>query len=143
MMRGGGWFRYMHGVDNAKPNVTRQLLLRVLAYAKPYRPQIAGMLLTILLTTGLGLLNPLIFREIIDGALADKDMDKLHILALGLVAIPIVSGAVRVVQRKLNVSIGEGVIYDLRVALYHHLQQMSLRFLHQYQDRRTDEPPEQ
>ena len=128
MMRGGGWFRYMHGVDNAKPNVTRQLLLRVLAYAKPYRPQIAGMLLTILLTTGLGLLNPLIFREIIDGALADKDMDKLHILALGLVAIPIVSGAVRVVQRKLNVSIGEGVIYDLRVALYHHLQQMSLRF---------------
>ena len=128
MMRGGGWFRYMHGVDNAKPNVTRRLLLRVLAYAKPYRPQIAGMLLTILLTTGLGLLNPLIFREIIDGALANKDMDKLHILALGLVAIPIFSGAVRVVQRKLNVSIGEGVIYDLRVALYHHLQQMSLRF---------------
>ncbi len=128
MMRGGGWFRYMHGVDNAKPNVTRQLLLRVLAYAKPYRPQIAGMLLTILLTTGLGLLNPLIFREIIDGALAEKDMDKLHVLALGLVAIPIASGAVRVVQRKLNVSIGEGVIYDLRVALYLHLQQMSLRF---------------
>ena len=39
MMRGGGWFRYMHGHGNAKPNVTRRLLLRVLAYAKPYRRQ--------------------------------------------------------------------------------------------------------
>lgn len=128
MMRGGGWFRYMHSTNDAKPNVTRRLLLRVLAYAGPYRGQIAGMLGTILLTTGLGLLNPLIFREIIDGALAEKDLERLHILALGLVAIPVVSGGVRIVQRKLNVSIGEGVIYDLRVALYHHLQQMSLRF---------------
>ncbi|MXX82717.1 MAG: ABC transporter ATP-binding protein, partial [Chloroflexi bacterium] len=127
-MRGGGWFRYMHSANDAKPNVTRALLLRVLAYARPYRRQIAGMLATILLTTALGLLNPLIFREIIDGALAQKDMQRLHILALGLVAIPVASGAVRIVQRKLNVSIGEGVIYDLRVALYHHLQQMSLRF---------------
>ncbi len=128
MMRGGGWFRYMHSTNDAKPNVTRRLLLRVLAYAGPYRRQIAGMLATILLTTGLGLLNPLIFREIIDGALAEKDLERLHWLALGLVAIPVASGGVRIVQRKLNVAIGEGVIYDLRVALYHHLQQMSLRF---------------
>ena len=129
MMRGGGWFRYMHGLDEkAKPNVTRSLLLRVLAYARPYRLHIIGMLGTILITTFLGLLNPLIFREIIDGALVKKDLSRLHILALAMVMIPIVSGGVRIVQRKLNVSIGEGVIYDLRVALYHHLQQMSLRF---------------
>ena len=129
MMRGGGWFRYMHGMDaKARPNVTRRLLLRVLAYAKPYRRQIAGMLGTIVFTTGLGLLNPLIFREIIDSALPQKDFGKLNVLALGLVLIPLFSGGVRIIQRKLNVSIGEGVIYDLRVALYHHLQQMSLRF---------------
>ncbi len=128
-MRGGGWFRYMHGMDaKQKPNVTRRLLLRVLAYANPYRLQIAGMLSTIVFTTGLGLLNPLIFREIIDSALPDKDYGKLNLLALGLVLIPLFSGGIRIIQRKLNVSIGEGVIYDLRVALYHHLQQMSLRF---------------
>ncbi|MCY4538454.1 MAG: ABC transporter ATP-binding protein [Chloroflexi bacterium] len=127
-MRGGGWFRYMHGFEAARPNVSRRLLLRVLAYAQPYRPHILGMLGTILITTFLGLLNPLIFREIIDTALANKDLDHLHLLALGLVLIPILSGGIRIIQRKLNVSIGEGVIYDLRVALYHHLQQMSLRF---------------
>ena len=128
-MRGGGWFRYMHGLDEkAKPNVTRSLLLRVLAYARPYRLKIIYMLATILLTTGLSLLNPLIFREIIDGALAQKDLAKLNVLALGMVMIPLFSGGIRIFQRKLNVSIGEGVIFDLRVALYHHLQQMSLRF---------------
>ena len=128
-MRGGGWFRYMHSMnDQQKPNVTRRLLLRVLAYAQPYRLQIVGMLSTIVFTTGLGLLNPLIFREIIDSALPEKDTGKLNLLALGLVLIPLFSGGIRIVQRKLNVSIGEGVIYDLRVALYHHLQQMSLRF---------------
>ena len=129
MMRSGGWFRYWHGADlTNKPNVTRHLLLRVLAYAGPYRPQIAGMLACILLTTGLGLLSPLIFREIIDSALPEKNIGKLNLLVLGLLLIPLASGAVRIVQRKLNVSIGEGVIYDLRVALYHHLQKMSLRF---------------
>jgi len=128
MMRGGGWFRYMHGFEAEKPNVSRRLLLRVLAYAQPYRLHIICMLGTILLTTFLGLLNPLIFREIIDSALANKDLDHLHLLALGLVLIPLISGGIRIIQRKLNVSIGEGVIYDLRVSLYHHLQQMSLRF---------------
>ena len=128
-MRGGGWFRYMHGIDDkAKPNVNRRLLLRVLAYAKPYRSQIIGLLSTIVFTTGIGLLNPLIFREIIDGALPQKDFAKLNLLVLGLVLIPVASGGIRIIQRKLNVSIGEGVIFDLRVALYHHLQQMSLRF---------------
>jgi len=129
MMRGGGWFKYLHKFDTAdKPKVTRSLLLRVMAYARPYRLQIAGMLGTILLTTFLGLLNPLIFREIIDNALANKDLAALNLLVLGLVSISLLSGGIRIIQRKLNVSIGEGVIYDLRVSLYHHLQQMSLRF---------------
>ena len=129
MMRGGGWFRYMHGLEaKSKPNVTRRLLLRVLQYALPYRPQIAGMLAAILLTTVLGLLNPLIFRQIIDVALPEKDVGKLNLLALGMILIPLISGGVRIFQRKLNVAIGEGVIYDLRVSLYHHLQRMSLRF---------------
>ena len=129
MMRGGGWFKYFHGADiSERPKVSRGLLLRVLAYARPYHLQIAGMLVTILLTTFLGLLNPLIFREIIDTALANKDMAQLNLLALGLVLIPIASGGIRILQRKLNAAIGEGVIYDLRAALYHHLQQMSLRF---------------
>ncbi len=126
---GGGWWSYIRSdADGKRPAVTRSLILRVLNYARPYRNQIIGMLITILITTGLGLLTPLIFRDLIDNALQNNDAQRLNILALGLIAIPVLSGGIRIFQRKLNASIGEGVIYDLRVSLYHHLQKMSLRF---------------
>ena len=129
MFHGGGWFVYMRNDgEEAKPRVTRDLLLRVLAYARPYRLQIMILLGMILVTAGLGLLTPLIFRDLIDTALPNGDATRLNWLAVGLVAIPIISGVIRVFQRKVNAGIGEGVIYDLRVSLFEHLQRMSLRF---------------
>src|SRR5690242_17516383 len=126
---GGGWWVYMRdNSDGEKPQVTWALLKRVLAYAKPYRWHIIGLLVTIIVTTLMGLLTPLIFRDLIDNALTNGDARRLDILALGLVAIPIVTGLIRVFQRKLNASVGEGVIYDLRVALFRHIQHMSIRF---------------
>ncbi|MBN1965195.1 MAG: ABC transporter ATP-binding protein [Anaerolineae bacterium] len=124
---GGGWFSLVRAEGKLQA-VNRAVLRRVLGYARPYRWQIAAMLGTILLTTGLQLLTPLIFRDLIDRTLPRKDMARLNLLAIGLVLIPIISGLIRIVQRRLNAAIGEGVIYDLRVALYTHLQRMSMRF---------------
>jgi ATP-binding cassette subfamily B protein len=127
MWHGGGWFSYMRSGDQ-KPKVTRELLLRVLAYARPYWNQIGGMLVMILLSTGVSLVSPLIFRSLIDQVLPQKDMGRLVILAVALLLLPIFSGLIGVVQRRLNAAVGEGVIYDLRVALFARLQRMSLRF---------------
>ena len=122
----GGW-AYLRAGDQ-KPTVTRQLLMRVLGYARPYTLQIVGMLVMILLTTGLGLVSPLIFRTMIDKVLPAKDIRQLVFLAIALLLIPVLSGGIAVVQRRFNASVGEGVIYDLRVALFARLQRMSLRF---------------
>lgn len=122
-----GWFQYMRSGDE-KPKVTRELLLRVLTYAKPYWWHIAGMLITILLTTGLSLLTPLIFRNMIDVVLPAKDTNRLIMLGVALLAIPAFSGGINVIQRRLNSSVGEGVIYDLRSSLFARLQRMSLKF---------------
>src|SRR5512138_97071 len=127
MWHGGGWFMYMRGADE-KPKVTRALLLRVLSYARGYWWHIAGMLVTILLTTGLSLLTPLIFRNMIDKVIPAKDIHRLIWLAIALLLIPAVTGVVNVIQRRLNATVGEGVIYDLRSALFARLQLMSLRF---------------
>ena len=126
-MHGYGWFMSMRQGDE-KPKVTRELLVRVLNYAKPYWWHIGGMLLTILLTTGLSLVTPLIFRQMIDKILPSKNLNQLVMLAIALLLIPIVDGLISVVQRRLNSTVGEGVIYDLRVALFGKLQRMSLRF---------------
>jgi ATP-binding cassette subfamily B protein len=127
MRHGGGWFTYMRSGDE-KPTVTRELLLRVLSYARGYWWHIGGMLVTILLTTGLSLLTPLIFRNMIDVVIPAKDTNRLILLALALLLIPAVTGGINVVQRRLNATVGEGVIYDLRSSLFARLQRMSLRF---------------
>jgi ATP-binding cassette subfamily B protein len=124
---GGGWFMSMRATDE-KPRVTWSLLRRVLAYARPYRWQIVTMLAMILTTTGLGLLSPLVTRDLIDRTLPQHDLNRLIWLALALLAIPAITGVINVWQRRVNARVGEGVTYDLRVALFAHLQNMSLRF---------------
>jgi ATP-binding cassette, subfamily B, bacterial len=124
---GSGWWSYVRSPDE-KPKVTWTLMRRVLSYSKPYRWQIVGMLAMILMTTGLTLLTPLILRDLIDRTIPTGDVNRLVWLALGLLLIPALGGAINVVQRRLNAWVGEGVIYDLRVALYTRLQRMSLRF---------------
>jgi ATP-binding cassette subfamily B protein len=124
----GGWFNYIRSGDDKPPKVTRRLLRRVLGYGRPYWRQIAGMLLAILFSTGLGLVSPLVFRHLIDVVLPGKDLTGLGLFAAALLLVPLLSGGVGVLQRRLNAAVGEGVIYDLRVALFGKLERMSLRF---------------
>lgn len=126
-MHGGGWFSVLYANDT-KPQVTWTLLKRVYGYARPYQTRIISMLVLILITTGLNLLPPLIFRDLIDRTLPAKNLTRLTWLAAGLLLIPSLGGVINVFQRRLNASIGEGVIFDLRVALYARLQRMSMRF---------------
>ena len=123
----GGWYQYMRSGDQ-KPKVTKELLLRVLNYAKPYWWHISGMLVTILISAALTLVSPLIFRQMIDTVLPSKNLNQLTILAVVLLFVPILNGGIGVIQRRLNSAVGEGVIYDLRSSLFGQLQRMSLRF---------------
>jgi len=128
-IHGSGWGSFIRYDDKQDhPAVTRALLARVWKYSQPYSQAIALLLFSILLTSGIGLISPLLYRDLIDNALPNRDLQRLNWLAAGMVAIPLVSGLIGVWQRRLNSAIGEGVIYDLRRALYGHLQRMSLRF---------------
>ncbi len=121
----------MRGLINApdqKPQITWPLLKRVLEYARPYRLLMVAMLLLILAHTGLGLLSPLILRDLIDRTIPSGDLMRLAWMSLALLLIPALDGAINVAQRQLSARVGEGVIYDLRMALYANLQRMSLRF---------------
>ncbi len=126
-MFSGNWFSVMRATDE-KPRVTWGLLKRVLQYSRPYRWHLVGMLALILITTGTGLLTPLILRDLIDHTIPTGDVPRLIFLAVALLLIPAVNGIVNVLQRQLNARVGEGVVYDLRVALFARLQRMSLRF---------------
>ena len=125
---GGGWWGFTRGNADAQPHLTKDLLKRVAAYARPYTFKIALTLGTILVASLLGLVPPLLYRDLIDHALPQKDFARLNLLALGMIGIPLFDGLLGVGQRWLTSRIGEGIIADLRRALYAHIQRMSLRF---------------
>ena len=127
-----GWYAYLrYNEEQDQPTITRELLLRAWGIAKPYRLQSLGLLLTILLISGITLISPLLYRDLIDNAIPNGDFTRLNWLAVGMIGVPLINGAIGIFQRRLNSQIGEGVIYDLRRALYGHLQRMSLRFFTQ------------
>ncbi|MCC6146833.1 MAG: ABC transporter ATP-binding protein [Anaerolineaceae bacterium] len=118
----------MTNSPDENPKVTRALLRRVLGYARPYRRQILLLLILILSLTALMLLPPLILRDLIDRTIPAGDYRRLALLAGALLAVPAVRGALNVAQRQVSSQVGEGVIFDLRLALYSNLLRMSLRF---------------
>lgn len=126
---GSGWWAYVrYDEQQDRPTVSRDLLIRVWEFARPYKGQILILLVTILVITGFSLITPLLIRDLIDNALPNGDVRRLNLLALGMIAVPLINGLVGVLQRQVSARVGEGVIYDLRRALYHHMQKMSLRF---------------
>ncbi len=125
---GGGGFKHLANAPDEVPHVSWKLLKRVLLYAKPYKWTLLGMLVIILATTGLTLLTPMVIKQLIDKTIPSKNIPGLILFSACLFFIPGVNGLLSVIQRRLSVSVGEGVIYDLRVALYSGLQRMSLRF---------------
>jgi ATP-binding cassette subfamily B protein len=90
--------------------------------------QAALMVGLIVLTSLLNLVPPLLFRDLLDNALPNRDVARLNLLALGVIGIPITVGLIGVAERYFNAGIGEGIIFDLRRALYAHMQRMSMRF---------------
>jgi ATP-binding cassette, subfamily B, bacterial len=132
MFHGGGWWAYLsYDEKRGGPSLSWSLFKRVWSYAKPYHLKTLGLLVTIFVITGLSLIPPLLYRDFIDNALPNGDVTRLNWLALGMIAIPIVSAGIGLGQRYLSATIGESLIADLRNSLYNHLQHLSLRFFTQ------------
>ncbi|HEX2173322.1 MAG TPA: ABC transporter ATP-binding protein, partial [Dehalococcoidia bacterium] len=127
-MMDGGWWHFIRYDESARPQINRTVLRRVASYARPYLGRIALMLLTIFAISLLSALTPLLMRDLLDNALPNRDLGRLNLLALGMIGVPLLSGLIGVGQRYLSSQVGEGIIYDLRRALFAHMQGMSLRF---------------
>jgi ATP-binding cassette subfamily B protein len=127
----GDRFWFHAGEESAREALRKlrwPLLRRVASYARPYVGRSVLLLVVILAGTGIGLVNPLLFRQLIDHAIPQGDVRSLNLIALALLATPLANGVLSVLESWLTTRIGSGVIYDLRVSLFDHLQRMSLRF---------------
>jgi ATP-binding cassette subfamily B protein len=108
--------------------IDRATLRRVMGFFRPYRGRVAVTIVAILITAGLGLINPYLLKFIIDDAIPERNMEKLYLYVGLMIGVPIITGLIGVGQTYLNTVIGQQVMRDLRDALYTHLQRMPLRF---------------
>ena len=112
-------------------SVTKGTLKRIWRFLRPYRPRLAVYLLAILASAGIGSIPPLLVRELIDKGIGVAGHHNLHLvdlLAAGMVGLALATTALSLVNRWLGSVIGEGIIYDLRVQLYDHVQKMPVAF---------------
>src|SRR5436305_505162 len=118
-----------HDRDEIKGvTLDRRIVRRAWGFARPYRRWLAAYLATIVVSSLLGLLPPLLFRDIIDTAIPSADRRLAVWLTAITVAAALASALIGIVQRWGAATIGEGMINDLRVALFDKVQRMPVAF---------------
>jgi ATP-binding cassette, subfamily B, bacterial len=104
---------------------------RVARLFGPYRARLAWLGALIGLSALIGLVPPFLLRALFDDVLVDGaalDLALLNWLVAGMIAVPLVSAVIGVAQTWQSNRIGQGVMHDLRSAVFDHLQRLSLAF---------------
>lgn len=106
----------------------RASVRRAWTFAQPYRGTILVFLVAIVAEAVLALVPPLAFRSIIDRAIPRADRSLITWLAALVVTAALADAGLAILQRWCSARIGEGLIYDLRVALFAKVQRMPIAF---------------
>lgn len=101
---------------------------RALAYVVPYWRRLLLVFVLSLLSTGLALYVPYLSRSLIDGALLGGDGNALRRIVLTFALITVASFALNVVSGLRYTRVSADILFDMRLALYRHLQRLSPRF---------------
>lgn len=112
----------------AVPRVTFSLLKRIFSYLKPYWKQLFLVLLSIFLSAYFTLLPSVLTGKIIDVGLIGRDLHALVFYVCLSLSVIVVANLIGVAESFLNTWIAQHITFDMRNALYRHLQQMSHRF---------------
>lgn len=101
---------------------------RILRLFKGYWGQLLAIIGLALFAALIGLIPPLVMKEIIDKAIPLGNMKLLAGMALLMIVLPVLSGVLGVWQNHLNTKVTQGVIRDLGQSLFHNLQRQSMAF---------------
>jgi len=105
-----------------------RLMRRLLTYLKPYRLQVAVAIVLMLGYTFADLATPYLVKVAIDDYIMDGDFSQIHTLLIIFLAVLIFQFIIRFSQTYLMEWIGQKVIYDIRMHVFSHLQELSLKY---------------
>lgn len=110
------------------PRVTRKMLTRIISYFLPYWQKMLLVIGIIVIISILGLVPPILIRNIIDNALPQKDLFLLSLLIFVSIGVTVILGLLQVAQSYLSIWISKHIILNMKNQMYAHLQNMSLNF---------------
>ncbi|MER6608114.1 ABC transporter ATP-binding protein [Streptomyces sp. NPDC000927] len=121
----------LHNVMNAQADrrpFDRATLRRVAAFARPHRRRVALFLLVSVATALLAVATPVLAGRVVDAIVTGGDTGTVTRLSLLIAAIALAEAALGLVGRWLSANLGEGLILDLRTAVFDHVQRMPVAF---------------
>lgn len=101
---------------------------RILQFVRPFRWLLAGFMAIVIADAFVSVLNPLIYRAIIDRGIGGHDAQLVVQMAALLVVLAVIDGALMLGQRYVSSLVGEGLIYDMRTKVFAHVQRMPIAF---------------
>ena len=112
----------------AGARINPRTLKRAWGFTRPYRLLLVLYLVTIVALSFVAVLPPLVIKRLIDVAIPRRDLSLVNVLVAAAVGLALAETALRLVNRWLSAHIGQGMILDLRVALFDHVQRMPIGF---------------
>lgn len=111
-----------------KPELTKELLIRIFSYLKPYWLALLIVLIVIVISSFLGILPSLITGKIIDEAIVGNDFNRL--LKLVILALVTLTGSqvITVLESYINGWVSQQIVYDMKNEMFRHLQTMEHSF---------------
>ena len=111
-----------------QPKVTKELLLRVFSYLKPYWKQLLLVFVAIIASSIFSLLPSILTGKIIDEGLIGRNFDALIKYIVLSLAVTLIANLIGVLESYLNTWIAQHITFDMRNKMFQHLQSMSQRF---------------
>jgi ABC-type multidrug transport system fused ATPase/permease subunit len=125
MMR--GMARSMRSTDLPK-GLRKGTVRRVFTFSRRHRPRLIVFLLLTVVSAVLGVTSPLLAGKVVDAIVGRDGVSVVVWLAVGIAALAIMGAVLGVAERWQSARIGEGLIYDLRRAVFEHVQRMPVAF---------------
>ena len=128
---GNPWAAYQ-GFTNDRSVKKKQLssgtLKRVMTYATEFRTYIFVYLSLLVFDSLLVVAAPLLFKQIVDTAIPNKDSGMVIYMSLLIAGTAILGAALGLISRRMSATIGEGLIFNMRTQVFDHVQQQSIAF---------------
>jgi len=119
---------YMTDESVKNQRLAKGTVRRIMSYAAEFKLLIIGYLITLILDSLLVVAQPLLFKRIIDQAIPSGNTHMVTMTALLIALLSVTDAALGVVTRRMQATIGEGLIYNLRSQVFDHVQRQSIAF---------------